>query len=127
EIATAGERQRAEEQAPEPCADHSREPLISVPGSEENAGEGECPEPRTRPVTQHLRRPRQQVAAIDEFPAERGERPGDGQRNEQKVDVACQRRKQADVREPARESRDRRLRDVEAEALVADAGPDAYE
>ena len=43
------------------------------------------------------------------------------------MDVARQRRKQADVREPARESRDRRLRDVEAEALVADAGPDAYE
>ena len=43
------------------------------------------------------------------------------------MDVARQRRKQADVREPARESRDRRLRDVEAEALVGDTGAGAHE
>jgi len=35
--------------------------------------------------------------------------------------------KEADVREPARQSSDRGLGDVEAEALIANAGPDAHE
>jgi len=48
-------------------------------------------------ITQHARDPREQVPAIDELFADGSERPGDGERDEQNVDVARQRGKEADV------------------------------
>src|SRR6266550_3207379 len=126
EIATGDQVQEPEHETPQPRGNHARQPLILVTQPEEHACDHECAEPGAGRVTEHPRDPRQQVAAIHEFLAEGGERPRDSERDEQKVDVARQRSKQADVREFARESGDRGLGDVEAEALIDDAGPDTH-
>src|SRR2546426_4140734 len=126
EIATGDQVQEPERETAQPRGDHARGPLILVTHAEDNACDHECGEPGAGRVPEHTRDPRQQVAAIHEFLAEGGERPRDSERDEQKADVARQRRKQADVREFAREPGDRGLGDVEAEALIDDAGPDAH-
>src|SRR5438034_11024713 len=67
------------------------------------------------------------VPAVHEFLADGGERPRDAKRDEQKVEAARQWSKEADVRELAGESSDCGLSDVEAETLIANAGPHARE
>src|SRR5205809_6626960 len=126
EIAAGGQVQEPEHETTEPRGDHARQPLVCVTDAKENAGNRQRAEPRPGRATQRTRDPRQQVAAIHEFLAEGGERPRDSERDEQKVDVARQRSKQADVRELAREPGDSGLGDVEAEALIDDAGPDTH-
>src|SRR2546422_7450675 len=127
EVAPGGQVQETEHETAQPRGDHARRPLIAVTEPEENARDDQGARPRAGGVPEHACDPGEQVAAVNKFLPEGRERPRERERAEQKVDVARERAKEADVREPARQPGKHRLGNVQAEGLITAAGPDAQE